>query len=77
VGNRGGDPDTGRSATERALFGLAASIKALARRVQRIEQSNRGVPPHMRFDMEQDDDGCYLVVENVRTGNRERITGPL
>ena len=78
MSNRESSGRVGATVTEQTLHGLAKAIGALARRVARIESSNRTVPPGLRFDLDIDDDGTqYLVVERVRTGNRERISGPL
>lgn len=75
---RGSTARKGSSPMEITLGGLASGLEALAKRVRKIEQSNRTVPPELRFDVERDDAGnAYLVVERVTTGNRERISGPL
>lgn len=73
---RASDANSGRNPTERILISMAKRLESLARRVRRIEESNRGLPGEFRFEMEKDDDGAYLVVLRVG-GGRERISGPL
>jgi hypothetical protein len=64
--------------TAQVLERMGQGLAALVSRLRRVETwSNQIAPAGMRFEREVDDAGAWLVVVEVRTGNRERIAGPL
>jgi hypothetical protein len=79
MATRGPGAIGGATSTERSLGQLARGLEALAHRVRKLEAivSNQSVPADFRLDSVEDEEGKWIVVECVSTGNTQRIAGPL